>query len=124
MAQETRIPISPSRGSTGGGTVVTLTGTAVTGAAGSTPYGVAVSPDGTKAYVTLSGSNAMAVVGSATNTVVGSPVTIGISPRTVAFTPDRTRAYVAKAAPSASASARSAWRSPRTARTPTSPTRA
>jgi YVTN family beta-propeller protein len=60
---------------------------------GSNPYGVAVTPDGTKAYVTNYGSDTVSVIDVATGTVLGS-ITVGIAPAEVAVTPDGTKAYV------------------------------
>jgi YVTN family beta-propeller protein len=60
--------------------------------------GVAVSPDGTRVYVTLSGSNVVSVIDAdptspTFNTVVAS-VTVGNAPRSIGFTPDASRGYV------------------------------
>lgn len=60
--------------------------------------GVAVSPDGTRAYVTISGSNVVAVIdadrASPTLYSVIARVTVGNAPRGISFAPDGTRAYV------------------------------
>jgi outer membrane autotransporter protein len=61
---------------------------------GSQPFGVAVSPDGTRAYVTNSASNTVSVVDTATNTVV-TTFAAGNSPFGVSFSPDGKQAYVA-----------------------------
>src|SRR6266446_2039554 len=53
------------------------------------PTGVAVSPDGSKAYVT--GSDTVSVISVATNTVVA---TIPIGARGVAVSPDSSKVYV------------------------------
>ena len=53
---------------------------------GSAPYGVAVSPDGTLAYITSSGANSVSVVDTANNTVIAT-VTVGSPPYGVAVTP-------------------------------------
>jgi YVTN family beta-propeller protein len=58
---------------------------------GGSPRQVAITPDGTRAYVTNVG--ALSVIDTATNTVVGS-VPLAGSPGVVAITPDGTRAYV------------------------------
>ena len=52
-----------------------------------------------KAYITHSGSlggpgNSMSVLDTATDRIVGEPITVGIRPAGVAFTPDGKRAYV------------------------------
>jgi YVTN family beta-propeller protein len=63
---------------------------------GTTPLGVAVSPDGTRAYVANNNlaSNSVSVINTATNTVVAT-VNVGTSPVGVTVSPDGTRAYVA-----------------------------
>src|SRR4051812_39344872 len=47
------------------------------------------------AYITNSGSGTVSVIATATNTVVGSPITVGDSPGGVAVTPDGSTVYVA-----------------------------
>ena len=49
----------------------------------------------TFAYVTNNQSNTVSVIDTATNTVVGAPISVGSNPAGVAITPDSTRAYVA-----------------------------
>src|SRR5262249_57232572 len=46
------------------------------------------------AYITNSGDNTVSVIDTATNTVVGSPITVGIEPWGVAVTPDGSKVYV------------------------------
>uniref|UniRef100_UPI000A96E89D YncE family protein n=1 Tax=Rhodococcus marinonascens TaxID=38311 RepID=UPI000A96E89D len=58
------------------------------------PVGVAVTPDGTRAYVTNVGDGTVSVIDTATNTVVET-VPVGAAPQGVAITPDGSRAYVA-----------------------------
>ena len=73
----------------------TATNTVVaTIAVGQTPFGVAITPDGTRAYVTNQNSNTVSVIDTATNTVVAT-IPVGLRPAGVAITPDGTRAYVA-----------------------------
>ena len=60
---------------------------------GSKPRGVAVSPDGTTAYVANSFSNTVSVINTTTNTVT-TTITVGTRPRGVAVSPDGTTAYV------------------------------
>jgi YVTN family beta-propeller protein len=60
---------------------------------GNYPYGVAVSPDGTKVYVTNEGSNTVSVIDTATNNVTAS-VPVGINPQGIAVTPEGTEVYV------------------------------
>jgi len=84
--------------------VVGLVGTGVASAApnpvvsgslrvGYHPQGVAVTPDGTKVYVTNYGGSDVSVVDTATKTVTGT-ITVGSYPYDVAITPDGTTAYV------------------------------
>jgi YVTN family beta-propeller protein len=44
------------------------------------PFGVAVTPDGSKVYVTNATGNTVSVIATATNTVVGSPISVGTGP--------------------------------------------
>jgi YVTN family beta-propeller protein len=46
-------------------------------------------------YITNSGSDTVSVIATATNTVVGSPITVGDGPGGVAVTPDGSKLYVA-----------------------------
>ncbi|MGC2222240.1 MAG: YncE family protein, partial [Methylocella sp.] len=63
---------------------------------GNTPSAVAVTPDGTMAYVANSGSNNVSVIATATNTVEATvPFPAGSGPISVAVTPDGKHAYVA-----------------------------
>ena len=50
---------------------------------GSSPVGVAVTPDGSKVYVANDGDNTVSVISTATNTVIGAPIPVGNDP--VAF---------------------------------------
>jgi YVTN family beta-propeller protein len=59
------------------------------------PFGVAVTPDGTHAYVTNLSSNTVSVIDTATNTVEAAAVAVGTEPIAVAVTPDGKHAYVA-----------------------------
>ncbi len=59
------------------------------------PFGVSVSPDGTKAYVTNSGATSVSIINTGTNTVSSTTITVGGSPRGIAFSPDGTKVYVA-----------------------------
>ena len=70
-------------------------GSPITLPAGSTPAGVAVSPDGSKVYLTNEISGTVSVIATATNTVVGSPITVGPQPVGVAVSPDGSTVYVA-----------------------------
>ena len=72
----------------------TATNTVVsTVAVGSHPRGVAVNPNGTRAFVTNRDSNTVSIIDTATNTVVAT-ISVGANPFGVSFSPDGTRAYV------------------------------
>ena len=58
---------------------------------GGGPYGIAVTPDGTRVYVANGG--AVAVIDTQTN-FVGPPITVGNNPRGIAISPDGMTAYV------------------------------
>ncbi|HEX6453628.1 MAG TPA: beta-propeller fold lactonase family protein [Trebonia sp.] len=67
---------------------------------GAFPQDVAVSPDGSTVYATITGadtgpggSHQLAVISTATDTVTGH-INVGTSPRQVVFSPDGNRAYV------------------------------
>jgi len=64
-----------------------------TATAGNTPYGVAITPDGTRVYVTNYADNTVSVINTATNTAVAT-VPVGSGPWGVAITPQGTRVYV------------------------------
>jgi YVTN family beta-propeller protein len=57
--------------------------------------GIAIGPDGRRAYVANYGDNTVSVIDTATNTTVGAPIPVGANPIAVAITPDGARAYVA-----------------------------
>jgi YVTN family beta-propeller protein len=57
------------------------------------PDGIAISPDGTRAYVSNSASHTISVIDTATNKVL-TTIPVGNGPRWVAVSPDGTRAYV------------------------------
>jgi YVTN family beta-propeller protein len=63
---------------------------------GTYPEGVAVTPDGSKVYVTNDGSNSVSVIATATNTVT-TTITVGTAPFGVAVTPDGSKVYVTNA---------------------------
>jgi len=54
---------------------------------------VAVAPDGTRVYVGNE-PNTVSVISTATDTVVGSPIIVGLSPVGLAVTPDGRKVYV------------------------------
>ena len=60
---------------------------------GSGPRVVAVSPDGTKAYVANYNADTVSVINTADNTLIAT-ITVGTSPYGVAFSPDGTKVYV------------------------------
>ena len=57
---------------------------------------MAVTPDGTRAYVTDSNDDTVSVINTATNTVIAT-IPVGTSPGDVAVNPDGTRVYVTNA---------------------------
>lgn len=61
---------------------------------GFAPHGIAITPDGSRAYVTNFASNTVFVIATASNTVVGSPIPVGSFPYGFAITLDGTQAYV------------------------------
>ncbi|MFJ5157450.1 serine/threonine-protein kinase, partial [Streptomyces sp. NPDC088353] len=63
---------------------------------GNSPGGVAVSPDGRRAYATnYFGPASVSVIDTATNRTVGHPIPVGDKPQGVAVSPDGRRAYTA-----------------------------
>jgi YVTN family beta-propeller protein len=58
------------------------------------PQGVAVSPDGSKVYVTNETSNNVSVISTFTNRVTGAPIPVGTHPVGVAVSPDGSKVYV------------------------------
>ena len=74
----------------------TRTNTAVaTIPVGDGPSAIAITPDGTRAYVVNSNSDSVSVIDLATNSTVGAPIPVGDGPSAIAITPDGTRAYLA-----------------------------
>ena len=61
---------------------------------GTSPYGVAVTSDGTRAYASSFGTNAVSVIDAATRAVVAT-IPVGASPIGVAMSPDDSLVYVA-----------------------------
>jgi YVTN family beta-propeller protein len=57
------------------------------------PTGIAITPDGTRAYVTNANGNSISVINTATNTVI-TTIFVPLDVRDIAITPDGTRAYV------------------------------
>ncbi|MEU2281550.1 IPT/TIG domain-containing protein [Streptomyces sp. NPDC013178] len=74
-------------------TAALLSSSDVTIPVGDSPLGVAVAPDGGRAYVANRMSNTVSVIDTATDTVTATIAT-GAGPSMVAFSPDGTRAYV------------------------------
>ena len=60
---------------------------------GSDPAAVAITPDGTKAYVCNSSAGTISVINTSTNTV-SATVTVGTGPSALAITPDGSKVYV------------------------------
>src|ERR1700722_2910576 len=85
----------PESSQSSGGTSRTVT-TATPGApisAGNRPWYIAITPNGTTAYVTDFGSDTVTPINLATGTP-GAPITVGNSPYEIAITPNGTTAYV------------------------------
>ncbi len=57
------------------------------------PYGVAVSPDGSRVYITNAGANTVSVINTATNTVIDT-IPVGNNPFGVAVSPDGSKVHV------------------------------
>ncbi|MDD4287410.1 MAG: FG-GAP-like repeat-containing protein, partial [Candidatus Peribacteraceae bacterium] len=62
-------------------------------AVGRDPKMIAVTPDGTKAYVVNYGDDSVSVISTATNTISTS-IAVGDGPTSITITPDGTKAYV------------------------------
>ncbi|MFI1693946.1 beta-propeller fold lactonase family protein [Streptomyces sp. NPDC020794] len=62
---------------------------------GKLPGGVAVSPNGRRAYTANYGSASVSVIDTVTNRTVGNPIGVGNKPQGVAVSPDGGRAYTA-----------------------------
>ena len=62
-------------------------------AVGTQPIGVAISPDGTTAYVANYSPSTVSVINTSTNTVTAT-ITVGTNPYNLAVSPDGTKAYV------------------------------
>lgn len=58
-------------------------------------HGIAVAPNGRRAYVTRFGYGCVSVIDTDTNTTVGDPILVGSLPEGIAITPDGRHAYVA-----------------------------
>ena len=76
--------------------VITTATNAVTATVpvGTNPRGIAITPDGTKVFVTNWGANTVSPINTTTNTA-GLPITVGASPVGIAVTPDGSKVYVA-----------------------------
>lgn len=61
---------------------------------GDGPSAVAVTPDGSRAYVTNEDAGTLSVIDTATNSVLGLPITVGRQPDGIAIRPDGKRTYV------------------------------
>src|SRR5262249_5612751 len=66
---------------------------------GEEPGSLAITPDGTRAYVVNNESGDISVIDTQTNQVVGAPIKIHIGAIDVAFTPDGTAASVTETSP-------------------------
>lgn len=67
--------------------------------AGDSPYGIAVTPDGKKIYVTNAGSTNVSILDPSTNTFSEDTITVGLYPHGIAMTPDGKTAWVANTGP-------------------------
>jgi YVTN family beta-propeller protein len=87
--------LSASSGARVTNATVTVTGLGPVGSISveNLPYGIAVSPDGTRAYVSNADSHTVSVIETATN-LVRTTISVGSYPAGVAVSPDGTRAYV------------------------------
>ena len=65
-----------------------------TNTVGSTPMGIALTPDGSKAYVTNSASGTVSVIDTATRSVT-STITTGGQPQAIAMSPNGSQVFVA-----------------------------
>ena len=61
---------------------------------GNGPSYLAITPDGTHAWVCNDGDNTVTIIDTASRFPVGSPISAGISPFSIAMTPDGTQAWV------------------------------
>ncbi|MEU2589161.1 serine/threonine-protein kinase [Streptomyces avermitilis] len=61
---------------------------------GDSPAGVAVSPNGSRAYVANRSSSSVSVINTATNRTAGKPIPVDRSPKGVAASPNGDRVYV------------------------------
>src|SRR6478672_2494890 len=55
---------------------------------GTGPFALAISPDGSRAYVANQTSADVSVIDTATNALVGTPIGVGTQPHGVALSPD------------------------------------
>jgi DNA-binding beta-propeller fold protein YncE len=63
----------------------------------STPWGIAITPDGTIAYVAEAGSNIVQRIDIINQTTLGAPIPVGNGPENIAITPDGLWVYVINA---------------------------
>ena len=76
--------------------IATATNTVITTVnVGRLPFGLAVTPDGSKVYVANNGAGTVSVISTATDTVLGPAITVGSSPVGVGVTLDGSKVYVA-----------------------------
>jgi YVTN family beta-propeller protein len=59
------------------------------------PMGIAITPDGSRAYIANFAASTVSVIDTTTNQVVGAPIAVGMTPMGIAITPNGSRAYVA-----------------------------
>jgi YVTN family beta-propeller protein len=87
--------LSATSGAQSANATVTVTGLGPVGSisVGNRPIGIAVSPDGTRAYVCNQSSHSVSVIDTATNRVLTN-ISVGTGPYGIAVSPDGTHAYV------------------------------
>jgi YVTN family beta-propeller protein len=55
---------------------------------GDRPLGIAITPDGERAYVTNIGDGSVSVIDVASSSVIGSPIAVGPWPAAIVFVPE------------------------------------
>jgi YVTN family beta-propeller protein len=78
-------------------TIIDTSTNTVKGTVGPTsgPCGIAITPDGTRAYVSDSGGSGVRIIDTSTNMLLTPNIGVGLGPCEIAVTPDGTHVYVA-----------------------------